>query len=207
MMNIQAVAIRTALILLLAAGSLRAAEFGETLANLNAAYQGESNAQNRYTRFAQAAEAEGHADAARLFRAAAMAEGIHRGAHRTAIEALGGTVAEFELDPVVPGTTADNLRAAIEGESYERDTMYPNFLKQAMAVNARPAMRSIRFALDAEAQHAALYKAALENLGNDRTPAVDYYVCQTCGYTTTELPAKRCPTCRRPVEEEYVKVT
>ena len=103
----------------------------QTLANLNAAYEGESNAAHRYEAFARKAEAEGYAYVGRLFRAAARAESIHRESHKEAILALGGKVKDFKLDEVKVGTTAENLRAAIKGESYERDTMYPDFLKLA----------------------------------------------------------------------------
>ena len=186
------------------ASTLHASDLQDTLKNLNMAFQGESNAQNRYTMFAQQADQEGYPQVAKLFRAASMAEGIHRDAHKMAIEELKGEVEAFTLEEVTPGTTAENLKAAIEGESYERDTMYPDFMKQAIEVNARPAMRSIRFALDAEKEHAKLYADALANLGHQAE--MKLYVCQTCGYTTTTLPDKKCPTCRRPVDEEYIEV-
>src|SRR5512142_2544001 len=93
----------------------------QTLDNLNAAFQGESNAANRYEAFAKKADAEGYAQAARLFRAAARAESIHKESHKQAILALGGKVNDFKLDEVNPGTTAENLKAAIKRESYERD--------------------------------------------------------------------------------------
>ncbi|MGA9578943.1 MAG: rubrerythrin family protein, partial [Terrimicrobiaceae bacterium] len=116
----------------------------QTLKNLNAAYQGESNAANRYAKFADKAEAEEYAQVAKLFRATAAAEAIHRETHKAAIIELGGTVATFQLDPVNPGTTAENLQAAIKGESYERDTMYPEFLAVAKADDARAANRESR---------------------------------------------------------------
>lgn len=191
-------------ILLLSAASLSANGIQETLANLNTAFQGESNAQNRYTLFAKQADTEGYPMVAKLFRAAAKAEGIHRNAHREAIEKLGGTVETFELDAVNIGTSAENLKAAIEGESYERDTMYPEFMAQAIQANARPAIRSIRFALDAEKEHAKLYSNALEQLGKQKDAPI--YVCEVCGYTTMTLPEKKCPTCRRPVDESYVVI-
>jgi rubrerythrin len=176
----------------------------QTLKNLNAAYQGESNAANRYTKFAEKADSEGYAQVAKLFRAAAAAESIHRETHKAAILDLGGTVATFQLDPVAPGATAENLQAAIKGESYERDSMYPKFLAEAKADDARAAIRSIEFALAAEKEHAKLYQEALDNLG--RNSKADYYVCQTCGMTLTELPAKKCPSCRKP-RSEYKKIS
>lgn len=175
-----------------------------TLKNLNAAFQGESNAQNRYQAFAQKAEAEGYTQVAKLFRAAAAAEAVHRDTHKVTIERLGGKVDSFELDQVKPGSTAENLTAAIKGESYERDTMYPEFLQQAKAENDREAERAFHFAVSAEKQHAALYQQALAELG--KNPAVDYYVCPTCGDTSVGRPAnEKCGTCRKPTEK-FVKI-
>lgn len=185
-------------------GSASAAVSEQTIKNLNAAFQGESNASNRYALFAKKAEDEGFPQVAKLFRAASASEAIHRDTHKAAILALGGTVATFQLDPVTPGATADNLKAAIKGESYERDTMYPEFLAVAKADNAQPAVRTLQFALAAEKEHAKLYQLALDTLGKN-APA-DYFVCQICGMTLTELPAKTCPTCHKN-RDEYKKIS
>jgi len=189
---------------LLLPATTSAAVSAQTLQNLNTAFQGESNAANRYQKFAAKAEADGYPQVAKLFRAASDAESIHRDTHKAAIQELGGTVATFELDVVEPGTTAENLQAAIKGETYERDTMYPEFLALAKADDARAAIRTLEFAAAAEKEHAMLYQDALDNLGNN-TPA-DYFVCQVCGMTLTELPAKKCPSCRKS-KDEYKKIS
>jgi rubrerythrin len=169
----------------------------ETLKNLNAAFQGESNANNRYQAFALKADSEGHAQIAKLFRAAAAAEAIHRDTHKATIQKLGGKVDNFTLDAVAPATTAENLAGAIKGESYERDTMYPAFLKQAKAEDNRDAERSFHFAVSAEKEHALLYTEALAQLG--KNPSGDYFVCPVCGETTFGRPSnEKCPTCRQP---------
>ena len=175
----------------------------QTIKNLNAAFQGESNAANRYAAFAKKADAEGQPQVAKLFRAASAAETIPRDTHKAAILELGGAVESFKLDEVAPGTTAENLKAAIKGETYERDTMYPGFLATAKADDAKAAIRTFQFALAAEKQHAVLYQNALDNLGKN-APA-DYYVCKICGSTLTELPAKKCPVCRNS-RDEYKKI-
>lgn len=184
---------------LLFAGNSQANVSPQTIKNLNAAFQGESNASNRYAKFAEKAAAEGFSQVARLFRATSASEAIHRDTHKEAILELGGTVETFELDTVTPGATAENLKASIKGESYERDTMYPEFIARAKADDARPAMRSFGFAIAAEKEHAKLYQEALKNLGNNQ--ATGYYVCNVCGMTLTELPAKKCPSCRKSRDE------
>ncbi len=166
-----------------------------TLKNLNTAFQGESNAANRYIKFAEKADADGNPQVAKLFRAASAAEAIHRDTHKAAITTLGGSVTSFQLDAVAPGTTPENLSAAIKGESYERDTMYPQFLAVAKVDDATAAIRTMEFALAAEKEHAALYQNALDNFG--KNAKADYYVCQICGMTVTELPAKKCRSCRQ----------
>jgi rubrerythrin len=175
----------------------------QTLDNLNAAFQGESNASLRYEAFAKKADAEGYLQAARLFRAASRAEAIHKESHKAAILALGGKVKDFKLDEVNAGTTAENLQAAIKGESYERDTMYPDFLKQAKADGAKEATRTIVYALKAEGEHAKLYQAELNKLSKKADAPI--YVCKVCGYTTTKLPESNCVSCRESVSQ-YVRI-
>jgi rubrerythrin len=169
----------------------------KTLDNLNAAFQGESNAAHRYEAFAKKADSEGYVYAARLFRAASKAESIHRETHKKAILELGGKINDFKLDEVKPGTTAENLQAAIKGESYERDTMYPEFIALAKKDGAKPALRTLLYAQKAEVEHAKLYQDALDNLGKNADRQI--YVCKVCGYTVNKLPDNNCPSCREAV--------
>ena len=185
-------------VLAVLAGGLRAHAAAEpaaasTLANLQTAYNGESNAHARYTEFAAAAQREGYLQVAALFRAAARAESIHAANHAKAIAALGAEPAN-RIDPVDVKSTEENLKAAIAGETYERDTMYPAFLKQARAEGQRDAVRSLNFALAAEGQHARLYQAALDNLAQAKEAAV-YYVCPVCGATELARPDSKCAVC------------
>lgn len=164
-----------------------------TLQNLQAAFNGESNAHARYLAFAEKADAEGFAGAASLFRAAARAEQTHAAAHSAVITKMGGKpTADVKAAEVK--TTAENLKAAIEGESYERDTMYPDFLKQARVEKNKAALQSFTYAKTAEAEHAKLYAQALQNLDGWKT-ARTFYVCQVCGYTTTQLDFAKCISC------------
>jgi rubrerythrin len=176
----------------------------KTVSNLTTAYHGETNANNRYTLFAQKADAEGYAQVAKLFRAAAQAEAIHRDFHRNAIVNLGGKPGDVPLDEVKVGTTKENLEAAIKGESYERDSMYPEFITQAKQDNATIAIRSLTFAKTAETGHAKLFQEALTNLGHNAS--ADYFVCSVCGLTTTSLPPKNCPSCHNGAEK-FMKVS
>ena len=170
-----------------------------TLKNLMTAFNGESNASAKYAAFAKKADQEGFGRVASLFRAASRAEQIHAANHAKVIEKLGGK-AEAKIDLIHPGTTAENLKIAIEGEEYERDVMYPDFIKEAEAQKNTAAMRTFGWALEAEAEHARLYNYALKHLNEQRTKTV-FYVCFACGYTTDDQDLMRCAVCNAPREK------
>jgi rubrerythrin len=174
-----------------------------TLQNLQTAFNGESNAHARYLAFAVKADQEGYGGVASLFRAAARAEEIHAANHLVEIKKLGGS-AQAKIDsPVVKGTK-ENLEAAVRGETYERDIMYPDFYKQARAVGNNDAFRTFNYARNAEAEHAKLFMQAFNNLENMRGKAT-YYVCTVCGLTTTNLEFAKCHNCFS-AKEKFVAV-
>ena len=157
----------------------------KTLDNLQAGFNGESNAHARYLAFAEKADQEGYGEVASLFRAAAKAEEVHATNHAAGIKKMGGTP-EAKIETPVVKSTKENLDAAIKGESYERDTMYPEFLKQARADGNRDAVQTFNYAKTAEAEHAKLYSEALNNLPKLKgSKAKDYFVCTVCGYATS----------------------
>jgi rubrerythrin len=183
-----------------------AAENEVTVQNLMAAFEGESNAYARYTAFAAKADAEGLHGAASLFRAAARSEQIHAGNHAHVINKW-SLRAECETHPVEVKSTLENLKAALNGEQYEIDTMYPGFLEEATARKNTGAIRTFTGALEAEKTHARLYSEAIALLVAGKKyswigEARDFYVCPVCGYTSeTEEEHERCPVCNCPWEK------
>lgn len=171
-----------------------------TLNNLQAAYDGESNARARYLAFAKQADSEGYGAVASLFRAAAKAEDIHARNHAQVIRQMGGKAKADVKEPQVK-STAENLKAAIAGEEYERDVMYPEFLTLAKAENNFAAVETLEYAGKAEGTHAKLYAEALNNLSQWKGPARNFYVCTECGYTVKEITFKKCPSCKSPKEK------
>jgi rubrerythrin len=173
--------------------------------NLLAAFEGESNAHAKYTEFAARADEDGLHGAASLLRAAARAEQIHASNHTWVIEQLGGE-AECAIHAVEVKTTLENLKAALGGEQYEIDTMYPGFLEEATARNNTAAIRTFHGALEAEKTHARLYGEAIALLvGGQKDSWIgatrEFYVCPVCGYTSeTEEEHERCPVCNCPWE-------
>ncbi|MDR3236953.1 MAG: rubrerythrin family protein [Spirochaetia bacterium] len=153
----------------------------KTQENLGTAFAGESQANRKYLCFAEQADKEGYSNAAKLFRAAAEAEQIH-------------AFAEFREKGGV-GTTAENLKAAKEGETYEFTQMYPPFIEAAKAEGHNGAAKVFNYANEAEKVHAKLFDDAITNLGNEPT-GQDYYLCPICGYIHkgTE-PTNPCPIC------------
>jgi len=143
------------------------------------AFAGESQANRKYLAFAKQAEKEGYPQVAKLFRAAAEAETVHAHAH---LRVAGGIK-----------STAENLKAAISGETHEFEHMYPEMIAAAQAEGNKDAERSFTFANKVEKVHAGLYEKALANL--EKQENVDYYVCIVCGYTCENEPPEKCPVC------------
>lgn len=183
-----------------------AAENEITVKNLLAAFEGESNAHAKYIAFAGRADAEGLHGAASLFRAAGRAEQIHAANHARVIKQLGGD-AVCTIHAVEVKTTLENLKAALGGEQYEINVMYPEFLAEATTHDNKAAIRTMYGAMEAEKTHARLYGEAIALLQGGKMDswigaARDFYVCPVCGYTSeTEEEHERCPVCNCPWEK------
>jgi len=183
--------------------SLVAVENSKTVENLLAAFEGESNAHAKYTAFAAKADAEGWHGAASLFRAAARAEQIHAANHARVIKQLGGE-AKCEIHAIDVLGTLENLKTALAGETYEFETMYPDFLVEATERKNNAAIRTFTGAMEAEKTHARLYSEAIALVETGKKDAWvgsarTFYVCPVCGYTS-ETPEEhdRCPVCNCP---------
>jgi rubrerythrin len=152
-----------------------------TEANLKEAFAGESQANRKYSYFAKKAEQEGFKNVARLFRTAAEAEAIHAYGH---LNALGGIQ-----------STEENLKAAVEGETYEYTEMYPPMVEKAEEEN-HEARIMFGYAKKAEAVHAALYKLALEAVAQGKDLSEEnIYLCPVCGHIELGKPPANCPIC------------
>jgi rubrerythrin len=162
-----------------------------TVENLKEAFAGESQAFQKYSAFAKAAEKEGMPNIARLFRTTAQAELIHAEGHLKALDGVEDTV--------------KNLESAIGGETYEFTEMYPPMLETAEA-EGHKAKRMFKFAVSAEQVHAKLYALALEAAkgGQDLTE-VDFHLCPVCGYIEFGKAPDNCPICGVPAAK-FVQV-
>jgi rubrerythrin len=174
----------------------------QTLKNLLAAFNGESNASARYAAFAVKADEEGFSKAASLFRAASRAEQIHAANHSEIIVKMGAAKPVATIEAATVKTTAENLKAAIDGELYEVNVMYPDFIKEAEEQKNTAALRTFKFAIEAEKEHAQLYTKTLEHIQNcvektckKMSCKTAYYVCPVCGFTVEKAEFDRCPVC------------
>jgi rubrerythrin len=175
-----------------------------TLGNLNQAYESESNANSRYVAFAKKADEEGYGQVASLFRALARSEQVHVNNHAAVIQKKGGK-ARVRLQKLDVKSTKENLEAALKGETYERDTLYPDFIKLAQEEADKDALRTLNFALQAETEHVKLFQEALDNLDKWKDGKKDFFVCPLCGYTAAALTFEKCPACNTP-KAKYEKI-
>lgn len=159
--------------------------------NLKEAFAGESQANQKYRAFAKKAEKEGFANIAKLFATAAEAERIHAEGHLGALDGIGSTI--------------ENLKAAIAGETYEYTEMYPPMHEQAVAEDHK-AKRMFKYALDAEKVHAELYQLALAAAEQGKDLDVSgIYLCPVCGHIELGTPKDKCPICGA-LASKYIKV-
>jgi rubrerythrin len=150
--------------------------------NLKAAFAGESQANRMYLAFAKKAEEEGFPQIAKLFKAAAEAETVHALNH---LRVMGQVK-----------TTADNLGAAVTGETYEFTKMYPQFIEEAKAEGDKKALQSFDYANKVEKIHAGLYQKAIDTIKTKKDlPKADLYVCPVCGNTFEGEAPDACPIC------------
>jgi len=142
----------------------------------------------KYLAFAAKAEKEGFPNVGRLFQAIAYAEQVHATSHLKTLKGV--------------SKTAENLGTAIGGETYEVEEMYPAFLAVAELQGEKGAIRSNKWALEAEKVHAEMYGTAKEAVEGGKDAEVgQVYVCEVCGWTGEGEPPDECPICKAKKEK------
>ncbi|AXI25034.1 rubrerythrin family protein [Methanofervidicoccus sp. A16] len=178
----------------------------KTIENLATAYVGESLARNRYTCFAKIAKNEGYEKIAEIFLLTAENEREHAKwlyymlSELMKKEGVEGPI-KIEVEvPVVLGNTAENLKAAIEGENFENTEMYPEYAKIAEEEGYKDIAERLRAIGVAEKHHEERYRKILENLDSfyKKDEPVEW-ICMKCGYLHVgEEPPEECPSCSHP---------
>ncbi len=131
----------------------------QTEDNLKAAFAGESQANRRYLYFASKADVEGYNDVASVFRSTAEGETGHAHGHLEYLEVSGDPATGLPI-----GSTSENLKAAIEGETHEYTDMYPGMAKTARDEGFDEIADWMETLAKAERSHANRFQKALDQL-------------------------------------------
>ncbi|NOQ55670.1 MAG: rubrerythrin family protein [Nanohaloarchaea archaeon] len=180
----------------------------ETIKNLAKAFIGESQARNRYTMYAKIAKKEGFEQISELFLLTADNEREHANWLMKMIQTLKekqGNKEDIIVDSEVPtimSTTEENLKAAIAGENFEHEKMYPGFATIAEKEGFDGVAGRLRAIAKAEKHHEKRYTALLNELQAGTLFKKDTeveWVCRKCGYAHTGKDApEKCPSCDHP---------
>jgi len=132
----------------------------KTEQNLKDAFAGESQANRRYLYFAQKADIEGYNDVAAVFRSTAEGETGHAHGHLEYLEESGDPATGLPI-----GTTGNNLKAAIAGETHEYTDMYPGMASTAREEGFDEIADWFETLGKAERSHANRFQKALDDMG------------------------------------------
>ena len=170
-----------------------------TSINLMKAFAGESQARNKYEYFAKIAQKEGYRDIAEHFQRAANNEKVHAKLELSLNNRMNNNSDESF------GNTLENLQIAIDGESYENTTMYPDFAKIAKEEGYNEASRLFNGIGKIEVEHENMFKILLERLkSNSEFISEDEdeaWICEVCGHIHYgKKSLKVCPVCKHPQE-------
>lgn len=170
-----------------------------TMVNLLKAFAGESQARNKYEYFAKVAQKKGYRDVADHFQRAADNEKTHAKLELSMYNRM-ATKSENNF-----GNTLENLKAAMAGENYENQTMYPDFAEIAKADGEKEAARLFKAIGKVEVEHENMYKKLIERLESgaeyESDDEQEAWICEKCGHIHygKKAPAK-CPVCDHPQE-------
>ena len=150
-----------------------------TVDNLMKMFTSGSEANIRYMAFAEAADNEGQPNAAKIFRAIATAKMFHALSHFRATK--------------YTETTAENLKQALEEETYDFKNAYPPMVQDAVNDDALEARHSLEYGMSIGPVITKLISKAIGS--SDADESGSYYVCPVCGNIEFGKPPAKCPFC------------
>ena len=170
-----------------------------TSVNLMKAFAGESQARNKYEYFAKVAQKEGYRDIAEHFQRAADNEKVHAKLEL----ALNNRMINNSEESF--GNTKENLQMAIDGESYENITMYPDFAQIAKEEGHKEAQKLFAGISKIEIEHEKMFQMLLDRLEAEAEfvseDEEEAWICEVCGHVHYGKKAlKVCPVCKHPQE-------
>jgi rubrerythrin len=161
----------------------------KTYKNLQVAFSGESEARNKYTYYASQARKEGYNQIGEVFEELALYEKEH-------------AKIWFKLLHHGIGSTAENLKDAINGEHYESTVMYPHFAAEAREENFEKIAQLFEAVGKIEQEHESRYKNLLKELESEEFFSKEVestWICVNCGYVHFANQALEiCPVCSHP---------
>ena len=132
-----------------------------TEANLKLAFASEAQANRRYLYFAQKADVEGHVDASAVFRSTAEGETGHAHGHLDYLAQVGDPATDLPI-----GSSEQNLKAAVAGETHEYTDLYPGMAKTARDEGFDEIADWFETLAKAERSHANRFQKALDALAD-----------------------------------------
>ena len=150
-----------------------------TVDNLMKMFTSGSESNIRYMAFSEAADKEGHPNAAKIFRAVATAKMFHALSHFRATK--------------YTDTTAENLKQAMEEETYDFKNAYPSMVQDAVKDDALEARHSLEYGMSIGPVITKLISKAIGHFDADESGP--YYVCPVCGNIEFGKPPAKCPYC------------
>lgn len=186
------------------------AQYPDTIAALQAAYQNEMRAYVDFLAYADRAKADNFPNLSRLFRAFATAESIHARNFKQVLSTLGVDTGVAPSEPGPVSGTKENLKRALAFEILDIDRRYPQLIAIARrAEHHDAAIMFLTYSWETEKQHRDLIKKMQSGTGiffgvltkRIETAAVRYSLCMLCGSTVIERPATLCPVCKSPASE------
>ena len=173
----------------------------KTEQNLLKSFAGESQARSRYTFFASVAKKEGYEQIAGVFMETAEQEKEHAKKFFKYLEGgMGEITASYPAGII--STTAENLKAAADGENEEWADLYPEFAQIAQEEGFPQIANTFRQIAKVEAEHEARYRKLLERVETGKVFERDEEIewqCRNCGYVLKGKKAPmKCPACEHP---------
>lgn len=177
----------------------------QTRINLMKGFAGESQAVERYVRYAKVAKKDGYVKIAKVFEETALNERAHASTFYKLLKSLGDGNDEIEITasfPVELGTTSENLEFAAHGENGEHSSMYPEFARIAEEEGFKQAAAKFKMVAKVEEAHEKEYMHLKKLLDEGKLFERDgkvFWRCLNCGYVVeAEKAPQICPACDHP---------
>ncbi len=151
----------------------------KTVDNLMKMFTSGSESSMRYMVFAEAADKEGHPNAAKIFKAVATPKMSHALSHFRATNFV--------------DTTTENLKQALEEETYDYKNAYPSMIQDAVTDDALKARHSLEYGMSIGPIITKLISKAISDPAAKEEGS--FFVCPVRGNIQFGMSPDKCPFC------------